>query len=243
MVLAVCDDEKIIRDIIEKHALSVCDSLRIHQYESAEDILAYGLAADIIFLDIKMPGINGMDAARRLREKGCKAVIVFVTAVEEYVFDAFDVDAIGYIVKPFDDKKLEAVIEKAVSIVKEQREAKKASAQTRNRRRSIIVKGAAGTTKVFLSDITYAEIYDRRMVLHIKDKSTVEYYGRMTELEGIAGSDFFRVHRAFLVNLAYIRSYDSKNVFIQGMDIPVARGKYRELVKAFISYHTRRECL
>lgn len=244
MRLAICDDERTIREYIAERAMIACDSLEINQYETAEKILMPGLDADILFLDIQMPGTNGMDAARKLREMGCKAVIVFVTAVEEYVFDAFDVNAIGYIVKPFDDRRLDAVIKKAIGIAEEQRKIEAAiSSESRDTRRTIIIKNSAGTTSIPLDDIMYAEIFDRRIVLHICDKSTIGYYGRMTELEGTAGNDFFRVHRAYLINLAYVKSYDSKNVVVAGEDIPVARGKYQKLVKAYLSYHTRREGL
>ena len=77
----------------------------------------------------------------------------------------------------------------------------------------------------------------------MNDKERIEYYGKMSDLEKIAGDDFFRVHRAFLINLSYVKSYDAKTVIIMGDSIPVARGKYRELVKAYLSYHTRKENL
>ena len=65
----------------------------------------------------------------------------------------------------------------------------------------------------------------------------------MTELEQVAGNDFFRVHRAYLVNLKHVSSYDSRYVCVLGNVIPVARGKYPELVKAYMSYYTRQEKL
>ena len=71
----------------------------------------------------------------------------------------------------------------------------------------------------------------------------ISFYGRMSDLEKIVGVDFFRVHRAYLINLKYIKSYDSKHVVVMGSDIPVARGKYQKLVKAFLSYRTRQEGL
>ena len=77
----------------------------------------------------------------------------------------------------------------------------------------------------------------------MKDRDNIEYYGRISELERISGQDFFRVHRAYLINLAYVKSYDSKAVRVGDAEIPVARGKYQELVKAYLSYYTRREGL
>ena len=109
--------------------------------------------------------------------------------------------------------------------------------------RFITVKAKGSNTRVTLSEITYAEIYDRRIILHMNDRDNIEYYGRISELESVAGKDFFRVHRAYLVNLKYVKSYDSRYVRVKDADIPVARGKYQELIKAYLSYYTRREGL
>ena len=77
----------------------------------------------------------------------------------------------------------------------------------------------------------------------MNEKQCIEYYGKMRDLEQVAGSDFFRVHRAYLINLSYVKSYDSKTVTVPGEEIPIARGKYQELVKSYLSYYTRKEHL
>ena len=84
---------------------------------------------------------------------------------------------------------------------------------------------------------------NRRIILHMKDRDNIEYYGRISELESISGKNFFRVHRAYLINLACVKSYDSKSVRVGDAEIPVARGKYSDLVKAYLSYYTRSEDL
>ena len=107
----------------------------------------------------------------------------------------------------------------------------------------ITVRSGGSNRKVILSEIVYAEIFDRRIILHMKDRDNVDYNGRISELESISGQDFFRVHRAYLINLAYVKSYDSKSVRVGDAEIPVARGKYQDLIKAYLSYYTRREGL
>ena len=105
------------------------------------------------------------------------------------------------------------------------------------------MKAGGSNTRVIVSEIVYAEIYDRRVILHMNDRDNIEYYGRISELESLAGKDFFRVHRAFLINLGHVKSYDSKSVRVGDAELPVARGKYQELIKACLSYYTRREGL
>lgn len=156
-------------------------------------------------------------------------------------FQAFDVGAVRYIVKPFEKSRLLDTIRQALAIAEDQRSISdflSAGVDDRDKPRYITVKSGGVNTRVILTDIVYAEVFDRRVVLHMQDRECIEYYGRMTELERVAGSDFFRPHRAYLINLRFVSSYDSRTVCVQGTVIPVARGKYRELVRASGTVHT-----
>lgn len=244
--IAICDDEKSIRDYIEKCVREINPSAFVSQYADASDMVSASFDADILFLDIQMPGMDGMKAARILRTMGNKTIIVFVTAVEEYVFEAFDVGAVQYIVKPFDRNKLTETIKKALDLAKEKNDINAALLQangSEEAKRSITIKSGGVNRRVILSEIEYAEVLEHRIILHMNDKERIEYYGKMSDLEKITGDDFFRVHRAYLINLSYVKSYDAKTVNITGDSIPVARGKYPELVKAYLSYNTRKENL
>lgn len=244
MKLAICDDERRIREVIAEAVREVSESMEIACFADAKGILATGFDADILFLDIQMPGVDGMRAARLLRADGKKMVIIFVTAFEEQVFQAFDVGAFHYVVKPFTKERIKEILKRAMEQVEEQHYIEKTLAEKEAESlRAITVKSGGTRTRVILSEITYAEIFDRQIVLHMNDRDNIAYYGRISELEKMAGRDFFRVHRAYLVNLAYVNSYDAKWMHVQGTDIPVARGKYAELVKAYLSYCTRREGL
>lgn len=243
MKLAICDDEKRIRDIIAESVKEVSEKIEIEFYADAKGILSASFDSDILFLDIQMPGIDGMGAAKMLRSSGKKTVIVFVTALEDQVFNAFDVGAFNYIVKPFTKAKIIEVFKKAVKQAEDQRLVETAISEQEEASRTITVKSGGTNTRVILSEVQYAEIYDRRIILHMESSDDIEYYGRISDLENIAGKDFFRVHRAYLVNLGAVKSYDSKYVHMSDADIPVARGKYQELIRAYMSYHTRREGL
>lgn len=246
MKVAVCDDEKSIRDYIEKCVRAVNPEATVEQYPDASSMVSASFDADILFLDIQMPGMDGMKAARVLRTMGNKTIIVFVTAVEEYVFEAFDVGAVQYIVKPFDRNKLVETIKKSIDLAKEKNSIDAALLQisgSEEVKRSITIKSCGANRRVVLSEIVYAEVLEHRIILHMKDKERIEYYGKMSDLEKVAGDDFLRVHRAYLVNLAEVKSYDAKNIIVSGESIPVARGKYQELVKSYLSYYTRKEKL
>ncbi|MBQ7706589.1 MAG: response regulator transcription factor [Lachnospiraceae bacterium] len=242
MKLAICDDEKKIRDYIREAVLEVSENLEIECFDDAEKITSPEFDADILFLDIQVPGIDGMNAAKILRKNGKKTIIIFVTALEEYVFNAFDVGAFQYIVKPFNKTKIKNVTRKAISQAEEQKKIEKLISENefdKEKQREIIVKCGGTNTRVILSKVIYAEIFDRRIVLHMRKGDNIEYYGRMAELEKTAGKDFFRINRSYLINLAYVKSYDSKLINVAEDSIPVARGKYQEFVKAFMSFHVK----
>ncbi len=243
MKLAICDDEKRIQDIISDAVRDLSAGIEIECFSNAKGILEPDFDADILFLDIQMPGIDGMKAARMIREEGKKTVIVFVTAFEEQVFNAFEVEAFQYIVKPFAITHLKEVMKKAIEKAEEIKNIERTLKEKKGEDgsiRLITVKSGGTNRRVILSEIMYAEIYDRRILLHMRDRDNIEYYGRIWELEKISGKDFFRVHRAFLINMAYVKSYDSKIVRVGSDDIPVARGKYQDLIQAYLTYHTRR---
>ncbi|MBR1909578.1 MAG: response regulator transcription factor [Lachnospiraceae bacterium] len=243
--IALCDDEKPIRDYIEKCVREVDPDALVSQYSDASNMVSASFDADILFLDIQMPGMDGMKAARILRTMGNKTILVFVTAVEEYVFQAFDVGAVQYIVKPFDRNKLIETIKRAIDLAGERMSIEEALSETKDSadNESFLIKSGGVNRKIILADISYAEVLEHRIILHMKDREQIEYYGKMSDLEKVAGDDFFRVHRAYLINLSCVKSYDAKTVTVQGEEIPVARGKYQELVKSYLSYYTRKEHL
>lgn len=114
MQIAICDDEKSIGLILEEKMKKLLPDAVIDKYLSGDELIASGCEPDILFLDIQMPGMDGMETARILRQKNERMVLIFVTAVEEYVFQAFDVAAFHYLVKPFSDEKFEKVVKRAV---------------------------------------------------------------------------------------------------------------------------------
>ena len=107
--IAICDDEKVIREQIkelaEKEMPCVCDGL----YETGDALLAAGKQFDIVFLDIQMEGTDGIETAKRLRQRDEDTILIFITGIREYVFEAFDVAAFHYLLKPIEEDKFREV--------------------------------------------------------------------------------------------------------------------------------------
>ncbi len=192
---------------------------------------------DILLLDIQMPGKNGMETARELRRKNKNVIIIFVTALEDFVFQAFDVGAFHYLVKPFDDGKFAEVLQNAVNQSEDRK--KLESAGRKGEMPGLMITTGGEHITVNLENIVYAEVFDRKIILHMMD-ADIEYYGKMKELEKKAGEEFYRVHRSFLVNFGYIRKYDSATVYLEKGQAIMARQNYQGFVKSYLRYNQRK---
>ena len=234
MSIAICDDEKNIRELIANKIANQYPDANIIFYNSGEELLLSDEHIDILFLDIQMQGKNGMETARELRKKDKKIIIIFVTAVEEYVFQAFDVGAFHYIVKPIDDTKFTEVLHRAI----EEWNAKQPTNQEPEEKYLMINNGGVHI-KVTIDDIVYAEVFNRKIVIH-KLNETIEYYGKMSDLENVAGESFFRPHRAYLINFKYVEKYDATTIYLEKGTALMAKQKYPEFVKKYMKYNQRR---
>ena len=207
MQIAICDDEVSMVQILEEKIKKLLPDAVIDKYLSGDELIASGSKPDILFLDIQMPGMDGMETAKMLRQDNEDMILIFVTAAEEYVFQAFDVVAFHYLVKPFSDEKLKEVVTKAVHNIKR-------SSRLEKDEKYIMVQTAGSHIKIFLRDIVYAEVYNRKVIIHTRS-TDIEYYGKLQELSDMAGTDFFRTHRAYLVHFKYVEKYDATNAIAQ----------------------------
>ena len=237
MRIAVCDDEKEIRDMFVKRIETLHPKAELLLYQSGEELLLSDKEPDILLLDIQMPGKNGMEAAEELRRKNKKAIIIFVTALEGFVFQAFDVGAFHYLVKPFGERKFAVVLGNAVEQFEDRKRLEDAG-RKREMPSLLITRGGEHIT-VNLGELVYAEVFERKVILHTVD-ADIEYYGKMKELEEKAGDEFYRTHRSFLVNFDFIRKYDATTVYLEKGQAHMARQNYREFVKQYLRYNQRK---
>ena len=230
MRIAICDDEEEVRAMLAEKVRRLYPAAELALYSSGGELLM-APPPDIVLLDIQMPGPNGMDTAKLLRQNAKDAAIIFVTALEDYVFEAFDVGALHYLVKPFDGRKLTEVLARAVRQWKDR--------QRQTEKPTLMVTRAGEHIAVPIEDIVYAEVFNRKVILHTLD-SDIEYYGKMKELEKKAGCDFYRPHRAYLVNFRFIRRYDAATIYLEKGQALMAKQNYQDFVKSYLRYHQRK---
>lgn len=228
MKVAICDDEvrgrERIRTLLEKEF----SQAQICEFDSGMkliDNVKGGCQPDIVLLDIAMEGIDGMETARRLRELS-DAILIFVTGVKEQVFQAFDVGAFHYLMKPVDQDKMTDVLKRAMQEVEKRK----------TEHRFLLIKAEGGHHRIPVGDILYAENNGRKVILHTKS-GNLEYYERMNHLQEVLGEGFYRCHRGYLVALSAISGYDHDSITVgQGDKIYLAKQKYGEFVKLYCKF-------
>lgn len=237
MRIAICDDEVTVREVLLKKIKKHCPDDDIETYASGEELLSADMLPDILFLDIMMPGLSGMETARKLREKSERMILVFITGEERYVFDSFDVRAFHYLVKPFGDSRFEEVLQKARLAF--QRDKKQSLREnTVREKRYIMITSGGSHIRVCLDDVVYAEVFDAKVIIHTVD-SDIAYYGKLKELEKTAGDDFFRTHRSYLIHLKHVLKYDALNIYLTKGTALVSKQNYPKLVQKLMEYNRR----
>lgn len=230
--IAICDDEQPIREYLKK-LTEKCTEADVSVFADGEELLEDQVEYDVILLDISLnqdhdiDTLNGMDVAKKIREKS-DAIIIFVTALKEYVFEGYDVGAFHYLLKPVDEPKFMEVMDKAINQIQREKNAE-----------PLIIKIDGNYIKIPVNNIIYAENEARKIVLHIKSmkQETYSFYEKMEVLESKLGENFFRSHRGFLVNLQEIARYDNTTIELKnGEKVFLSKQKYNDFVTAYMNY-------
>jgi DNA-binding LytR/AlgR family response regulator len=229
MKIAICDDERILCENLYTLVKNQNEHCHVDIYASGDELLDAKKDYDIYFLDIQMSGIDGMKTAAQIREReeSKESVIIFITALKEYMANAFDVKAFHYLVKPLDENKFKEVFSRAVSDYKK---------TSKNADKHILIKISNTYHKIFIKDISYIESQGKKVIIHLGSETT-EYYGTIAELEKTLGNSFFRSHRCYLINLSYVTRYNATSIWLRtGEEIFLAQKKFQEFVKAYMLY-------
>lgn len=229
--IAICDDEKYYRNYIENvvKGYLVKEDVRFQIElfvngeafcEKEENIQKF----DIIFLDIEMDGMNGMETAYFIREKNPEIDIVFITVTSDYVFEGYNVRAVRYIMKKEIDKLM---LDCLADIIKR----RKFSSY------SMEFPFVGGKRSILLEDLLYIESQSHKLQF-IKKSENLYMYGQINKLESkMLDFNFVRCHQSFLVNLGHIEQISNYTICLSdGSKIPVSRPRYSEVKQRYLQY-------
>lgn len=236
MRIALCDDEPIILNDIMLMVDEIIEECgyagEVYSFNSGEDLLKRLekdlVSFDIYILDINMQDIDGIEVAKKIRSYDKNAIIIFLTSSQEWMQDAFDVQAFNYLLKPIDKKKLEEIFKKILGYFLD---------------RKVLYYFKEGKK---LHSIPYKNIYyfesDKRKIKIATDKEEHYYYDTISNIQGIVGEELFtRTHVAYFVNMDYIRNFDGKDVALEnGINIPVSKKYVESFNINFMKYLKKR---
>lgn len=228
--VAICDDEQKQIEDVEAILLKwgrrrghVC---QISSFPSGEAFLfAYeeDKAYDILLLDVKMRNLSGIDLARRVREEDGRVEIIFLTSYFEFAGEGYDVDALHYLLKPVSGDKLMQVLDKA---------AERLAGQPPH----VVIVCEGSTIRLFESQILYVEAFLHYISIHTAE-GEYKIKENISAFEEKLSNAFFRTHRSYLVSLRHITRISRTSVTLEGeIELPLARGKYDEINRAYILY-------
>lgn len=231
----LCDDNvevvKEYTNLIEQSAKENNIDITLSVFNSGEALLFHmsdlSNLADIVYLDVMMEKINGIDTAYKLREMGCKSEIIFITSSEKFIFEAFDVGALQYLVR---SKTTEERFKKTflrASNLALKKESEMFLCEFHNMKKMVPI-----------SEISYFEIWRRVVTVHYSGDKTAKFYKSMEQLEKqLKGKNFVRSHRSYIVNLPYITKFEAQSLSLKtGETIPVGVTYVRQVKKEFEEY-------
>lgn len=224
---AICDDEPVMAQEITNQLSEYMNAAHItlycvNSFSDGRSLLESGCDFDVIFLDIQMEQPNGLKTAQILRQHKKHCLLIFVTVLKECVFDAFEVEAFDYLVKPLDRDHFKRTMDRVIKSLQQET-------------KSIVVRRGTSCDVVLLAEIVYCEVQGRKIYIHQSSGKITDYYDKLDDLEQRMDGRFFRCHRSYLVNLEYVRGCDAGQVMLsQGDQIPVSRLRERDLTQALL---------
>ena len=222
--IAICDDSEddreILKSLLEKCYISADEDV-VYEFSSGKNAVSFLQKhpgeIDLLFLDIEMPNLSGMEAAEAIRAFDASIQLIFVTGYPDYVFDGYRVGAMDYLVKPVKEDRLREVLECIRTLLG-------------YKSRCYCLKNTEGSYRFYYSDISYFYSDKRKIVLVSKGKE-IDFYGKLDALETELDDSFVRIHQRYLVNASHVEKIGHSSVMVDGRELPVSRSLKEGAVK------------
>lgn len=214
--------QKYLAQYAEENALEIRTDRFYDGLNFAED---YKAQWDLIFMDIEMPLLDGMSAARRIREKDDSVLLIFITNMAQYAIQGYEVRALDYILKPVNYYAFAMKLRKVIRIL-DQRITKAA----------IVMDTEGNSRRIALSEVRYIEVLDHQLIYHRSD-DTFHTFGSLKKAEQEYGKDFARCNNCYLVNLRYVDGFSGNDVIVGGKPLPVSRARKKDFQQRVADYY------
>ncbi len=225
-IAVVEDDKKYRQTIIEyvgRYFSSIHAKAGVVPFSNAESFLESDYNGfDMIFMDIKLPGIDGLTAATRLRQTGCEAILIYITNMSHLAVKGYAVNALDFIVKPLIYQDFVVTLNRAVSIIK-----------TRKKEEILTIKSNGKLFRVSTSKICYVEVLGHNVTYHLED-AVLETRGSLSSMEGaLENAGFLRPGRSYMVNPLFIDAVCDNDIQIHGDIVPISKLQKKAFLAKF----------
>lgn len=227
--IAIVEDSpkelELLQGCLDEYRVSRTLKMEYCVFGDAESFLEhYSADYDIVFMDIELPGMNGMDAAHRLRELDQKVALIFVTNMAQFAVKGYEVDALDYVLKPVRYGPLCPKLDRAV-------------ARCRSTTQSIVVSQASASLRLLLREILYIEVRGHRLTYHT-EQGDFECSGTLQEAEAkLHGWGFLRCNKCYLVNQRQIREVRGGDLILMNSErLQISRLRKKEFMEEFSAF-------
>lgn len=228
--LLICEDQmETIADLEKRLFEQYGNQMMIHSFQTAFSMLDYiqteeGGSVDIVLMDIKLREESGIETAKLLQREYPSIKVIFITAYIDYAKDIFDANPIHFIVKPIENEKLFAAVDKALAMVWEEKG------------RTLEVSFRGKISRIEMAGIDYVESDKRSVCIHEKSRSLLTIR-KLGELEKELPEEFMRCHQSYIVNMNRIKEFSTDGIELySGVRIPVSRNRYKNAREKFLRY-------
>lgn len=230
--LAIVEDDAKQREmtisLLKKYSDEYKTTFSYHPFDSAFEFLQnYHVGMyDVIFMDINMPGMNGMDASKEIRKIDSDVVIIFVTDFAQFAIRGYEVDAYDFIVKPINYEHLSMKFDRLIPIMKKKMEKNK-----------LVLKSGSQLISIDIDEITFVEVKSHDTVIHTEDKVYCVRVPLSVIEEELPKDQFSRCNHCYLVNLKYVGAVDKYQIdMVTGEQLMISHPKRKVFLSSLVNY-------
>ena len=233
MKCIIVDDEPIARKGIRSLVARIPELELMEMFNNASSAAIYLTShpVDLVFLDVQMPGITGIEFARNIPKN---TLIIFTTAYTEYALDSYEVDAVDYLVKPIEFERFQKAVNKAINY-----HALLVTGEKENieevENDYLFVKSERRYFKVNFEDILFIEGLKDYVILQLKDQRIITKMTLKAMQEQLPASLFFRINKSYIVNTRHITSFDNNDVTIRSHEIAIGNSYWDDFFEKFVT--------
>lgn len=231
--IAICDDQldecNVLRDAIADYSAACGMDCSVTNYGDGKSMifeLEDGIRYDLVFMDIFMDGMSGMEAAHQIRGYDREIQIVFLTVSPDYALESYEVQAFDYLVKPFTAERLQVTMDRFRGIYEE------------NEKESIIVSDRGRLIRIALKNIVFMESQHNNLFIYCNDGQVIKTRTRIADVEKelFRRDNFMKTHKSYIINMDFVKSVDDEFRMDGGFRVPMRVRERRNIKKQYSSY-------